>query len=210
MAQPSKYSWPTWKWPESIWWWAVVAVFATIVFWLFPDKKTLSKVHQFELGILILLSPFVFVVLRYAGRLLASASGRVVSFGNLYQLWESSSSQLRKTEALCAEFLRERQSRRAFRIQHTFIQGDAAYIAIVPKQGIRLSTGQRLYVVGVDGNFRGTFEVIDDDNPTRHAKSMGDMDALWLGWARQAGAARSDPPVGSTALLLTADGDDNE
>lgn len=172
MAQPPKYSWPIWKWPEPIWWWGVLAAIAAIVFWLFPDRKTLSNAHQIELGILILLSPFVFVVLRYVGRLLASASGRLLSFGNLYQLWESSSSQLERTEALCAKLIRQREFRRAFQIQHTFIQGDAAYIAIAPKQGIKLSKGQTLHVVGTDGNLRGTFEVIDDGNSSCHAKSM--------------------------------------
>jgi hypothetical protein len=207
---PPPCPWPAWKWPDSGWIFTVIgAIFSALVL-AFPDMTKLNGRERLALAAAAALSTFAFILLRYVAAIASTATRRALSYGELSLVSASTSAELSKTRSLCSELLRERQSLRRFQILYTFIHADEAFIALKHKEGIKLQIGQKLAVADTKGACRGTFRIMTTDNSEYRAKSLGDMDAIWLGWAKLAGAAHSEPPVGSTALALNTNGDDDE
>lgn len=210
MEKPPTYPWPVWKWPESGWVWTVLGSIIAILVLAFPDLTKLTGRQRFEIAATAVLATSGYVLLRYVGRVATTAVCRALAFDRLSYLHDATAAELRRTKRLASDLIRERESLREFRILYTFVHEEAPYIALARKPGIKLVIGQRLVVADPDGSFRGAFDVVEERAREYLARCAAGMDPVWLGYARLAGAAHSEAPVGATAILLATNGEKDD
>jgi hypothetical protein len=104
--------------------------------------------------------------------------------------------------------VQERKERNSLRIEYCYVFDDRPMIALKRKRGFRLKAGDSLIVVAQDiGRVLGEFEVTEDAGDRYLARSSGPVDALWLGYMKQAGTARSEPPPYALAMRLSVEED---
>ncbi len=158
-----------------------------------------------------MLSPALWVIGAFLLRLLCALNNRARAYVTIREAYNAILIEQEQSKSLIYALMRERENHRTLRIEYCYFYNERAFIALTRKKGFRVQVGNAFTVVDQEnGLVMGDFVITDDKGDCYLAMSPQNIDAVWLGYIRQAGASRSEPPPSAVALFIESNGEPNE
>ena len=205
---PPELKIPRYSWPTSGWWATIVGTLIGGIVFLAPDTIELPILSRVLLFLAIAILPAAMILIGTWFHRLLVFYRRATNYESAILAFSDIQTELDKNSQLTNLLLQERQSTRAFKIEHAYLYNSVAYIALNKKPGFTADPGDILTVVDQsNGKHLGDFEVTELKPKHYIARALGDIDALWMGYIVQNGASPSAPPPESLAIKFQKNDD---
>ncbi len=214
-----KWGWPRWNWRDSGWWFTISGAVFSVLAFVYPSLPR----RPLRIRLIIAVGAFVAsgalsLLLAHLIHVLRVAWGRLQAYQDLSDLVERSQEELRLSE--------EQRGREAAQFQETILSlltqsgvkriemersqyyDETLYIVLKKRRGIVMEVGHKVSVIDMEtGNVMGAFEVTEERDKQYWARSVGTVDAIWLGYVRQSG--NNEPPPNTATFWMQGGGEGN-
>lgn len=203
---------PRFVWPNSGWWFTVIGAIAGLAVILYPDISDFELMPRIIISVCFTVCPAVLLLLAFILRYLIAVTNRARALTDAQEKVRALESDLLATRDVVRALLLERSNRRAYTIVHCYIYADRTFIALRKRTGPTLMENQRIAVVDTQTSaVMGHFIYRRTEGENYVCEQDGHMDALWLGFIRQAGTQYSvAPPEALAFAIMESTGDTSE
>lgn len=199
---------PSWKWPDTGWYFTAIGAFLGLLLLVAPDSIKLTFLPRVILAIVASLAPGLWIIGTHIQKVLVALYLRSKDYDVIRDSYDEVFSEQQNSKSLINALMRERENRRTLRISHCYCYLGNAYIALTRKKGFRVGVGDSFTVVDQEnGQALGDFMITEAQEESYIGKSQGNINAVWFGYIRQAGTARSEPPPTAVALFIDSNGE---
>jgi hypothetical protein len=213
-----KWEWPRWNWRDAGLWFTISGTIISFLTYIVPSlPRRPLQTRLIIAGVTFVTSGLVFLLLAYLCRVLRVAWGRLQAYQELFDLAER-----RREEITWIEEKREREvtqfqeairdllamtGAKPFEIDRTQYYGDTLYIVLKKRRGIKLENKHKVSVFDLETyNIMGVFEVTEERDNKYWARNLGQINPVWLGYAREPGNNEAPPNTATFWMQGEIDG----
>jgi hypothetical protein len=215
-----KWEWPRWNWRDAGLWFTISGTIISFLTYIVPSlPRRPLQTRLIIAGVTFVASGLVFLFLAHLCRVLRVAWGRLQAYQELSDLaerrWEKIAQieEQRDREAFqYQEAIRDllvMTGAKRFEMDRTQYYDNTLYIVLKKLRGIKLEKKHKVSVFDMETyNILGVFEVTEERDNKYWARNVGQIDPVWLGYAREPG--NSEAPPNTVAIWMQGGIDGNE